>query len=148
MVKPYQQQQQQQQYDYGQMHHHSDGFPPDHHVFDYHHNDKESQNHYRARYIRKEEPLALKCNCSHVECFENLKRTEMHKLGHLFENGVSIESTDVESVQHTVAAAPYLGHKKDWIESNRDYVFSLEEEQEDNYAVPEDMPLDLSIVKC
>lgn len=147
MVKPYQQQQlKQHQHDYRQMHqHHSDGYQPDHHEFGYHHNDEENQNHQHSRYFRKEEPLALKCNCSHVECYENLKHTEIHKLGHLLENNVSIESTDVESHQHIVAAAPYLGHKKDWIESNRGFEFSLEEEQDD--AVPEDMPLDLSIVK-
>lgn len=145
MIKPYQQQPHQHQHDYREIHqHHSDGYQPDHHEFGY---DEENQNQQRSRYLRNEESLALKCNCSHVDCFENnLKRTEMHKLGHLFENGVIIDSTDLKSEQHTVAAAPYLGHKKDWIESNRAFAFSLEEEQ-DTYADPEDMPLDLSIVK-
>lgn len=148
MIKPYQQQQQQNQHDYREIHeHHGDGYQLDHHEFGYHHNDEENQNHQRARYLRNEEPLALKYNCSHVECYENLKRTEMRKLGHLFENSVCIESTGMESEQHTVVAAPYLGHKKDWIESNKGFEFSLEEEQDDNYAVLEDMPLDLSIVK-
>lgn len=92
-----------------------------------------------------EESFIRKCNCSHIECYENFKRSEMYRLGHLFDNVQILNQPKENQPQHYVSVnkSECTDRVNDEWPDSRKFASDIVE----NCIVRDDLPLDLSIHK-